>query len=78
MRHLRSGKEKETCDMSIRIGNLSIIATEPDGVCELCGKTAETRPYGPRGERICYECGQKDKATTERQMKRILFGESVQ
>lgn len=61
--------------MSKRIGNLTIIAAEPDRTCEFCGAIAETRPYGPRGERICYSCGQKDRETTERQMKHVLFGE---
>lgn len=64
--------------MSKRIGNTAIIEGEPDGKCELCGKTAELRPYGPRGERICYECGMKDEATTERQLNRVLFGDKVQ
>lgn len=45
--------------MSQRIGNLTIIAPEPDGKCELCGKIEETRPYGPHGERICFNCGEK-------------------
>jgi hypothetical protein len=57
-------------------GNI-IISAEPDSKCELCGAIEETRPYGPNGERICFACGQKDKATTERQMRRILFGESM-
>jgi len=62
--------------MSRRIGNLTIIAAEDDDVCELCGKVAETRPYGPNGERICYECGMKDKATTEKVMGKVLFGDT--
>lgn len=37
-----------------------IIQEEPDGVCELCGKVAETRPYGPKREEICFACGTKD------------------
>lgn len=64
--------------MSKRIGNVSIICTEPDSKCEFCGKIAECRPYGPRGERICYDCAMKDQKTTERQMNRILFGEEIQ
>lgn len=63
--------------MSKRIGDMIIIEAEPDGVCELCGKIDETRPYGPKGERICWDCGQKNKTTTERQMKRILFGDEL-
>ena len=33
--------------------------------CDLCGKVAELRPYGPNGEAICFECSMKDKKTTE-------------
>lgn len=63
--------------MSHRIGNVTVICVEEDSICELCGAQEETRPYGPRGERICYDCGMKDKQATERQMARVLFGEDV-
>ena len=53
------------------------IAVEPERKCELCGKVAETRPYGPKGERICFECGMKDKETTTRQMRRLIYGEQM-
>ena len=42
--------------------------------CELCGKVAELRPYGPRGERICINCGMLNLETTERQIDRQLYG----
>jgi hypothetical protein len=64
--------------MSFRIGNIAVIADEPDKQCQLCGKVADCRPYGPRGEQICFECGMKDDATTTRQMGRILFGDDIQ
>lgn len=35
------------------------------GHCELCGKFAELRPYGPNNEMICFECGYSDLETTE-------------
>ena len=54
------------------------IEREPDKQCELCGATAECRPYGPRGEQICIDCGMKDKKTTERQMRRYINGEEIQ
>lgn len=63
--------------MSRRIGNIAIICPEPDGVCELCGETDELRPYGPKGERICHNCAMKDPEATERQMRRVLFGEEI-
>jgi hypothetical protein len=34
-----------------------LIAEQPPGRCELCGAVAETRPYGPNGEDICFACG---------------------
>ena len=52
-----------------------VICIEPPQKCELCGKTEETRPYGPNGEEICFSCGMKDKATTEKRMVQYLFGE---
>lgn len=64
--------------MSQRIGNITIICPEPDGKCEMCGKVDELRPYGPRGERICYDCAMKDEASATRQMRRILYGENLQ
>ena len=63
--------------MSERIGNVVIICPESDMKCELCGKMDETRPYGPMGERICYECGQKDPEMTEKRMAQVLFGERL-
>ena len=60
--------------MTRRVGNTVIIEVEDDDTCELCGKVDELRPYGPKGERICYDCGQKDPATTERVMEETLYG----
>lgn len=51
-----------------------VIAVEPDGKCELCGKVDELRPYGPNGERICYDCGMKDEATTKKKFAEVLEG----
>ena len=58
--------------------DISVICHESARKCELCGKTEECRPHGPRGEQICYDCGMKDPKTTERQMNRVLFGEDIQ
>lgn len=60
--------------MSKRVGNIFIIQEEPEGVCELCGKTAELRPYGEHGERICFECAMKNKETTDRKFREIIDG----
>ena len=52
--------------MSHREGDLFILTDMGDAICELCGRIDELRPYGPNGEQICYECGQKDPETTAR------------
>ena len=52
-----------------------VIEEEPKSVCEFCGKYDELRPYGASGERICFECGMKNKAMTERRCRQHLFGE---
>ena len=41
----------------------------------MCGRMNETRPYGPNGIRICYDCGQTIPITVEHNMGIILFGE---
>lgn len=61
--------------MSKRIGNMVILEPTPPDICELCGKKDELRPYGPKGENICFDCGMKDKETTKRRMHEYLFGE---
>lgn len=60
--------------MTRRVGNMVIIEVEDDDTCEMCGKTDELRPYGPNGERICYDCGQKDPAATEEKMRELFEG----
>lgn len=49
-----------------------VIEPQPDSICEMCGKAAELRPYGPRGENVCFDCGMKDRAAAERQFARRL------
>ena len=53
------------------------IAPEPEGRCELCGKLAELRPYGPSSERVCLACALKDKAAMNRGIDRYIFGDDV-
>ena len=52
----------------INIEGRTVIVLESEGsdVCELCGTTAELRPYGPNNERICFPCGMKDVETTKK------------
>lgn len=53
-------------------GNDVSFEEEAHDNCELCGKKADLRPYGPNHERICIECGDKDPETTERMMNEAL------
>ena len=52
-----------------------IIEATSEARCEMCGKESELRPYGPKGENVCFACGMKDPAAVERGMNRLLFGE---
>jgi hypothetical protein len=63
--------------MSRRVGNVTIIEAEPDGICGWCGKIAETRPYGPGFSEICYACAAKDEPGTEKRMNHKLFGDPI-
>ena len=51
-----------------------LIEAEPDGKCELCGEVLETRPYGPNGEEVCFDCGMKDEASMFRGFDRFVLG----
>jgi hypothetical protein len=57
------------------MSGLGFICEEKPQRCELCGKFKECRPYGPKGEQICFQCGQKDIKTTEKMMSKYLFGD---
>jgi hypothetical protein len=52
-------------------GTRTILATEPDELCEMCGKLMECRSYGPRKAdgvrmRVCFPCAEKDPAELDR------------
>lgn len=51
------------------------ISVEPDARCEMCGKVEELRPYGPKGECVCFSCGMKDEPAAKRAMNRYIYGE---
>ena len=57
------------------MSGLGYISQEDDDVCQFCAKIAELRPYGPNGERICFDCGMQDEETTIKQFKRYVLGE---
>jgi hypothetical protein len=49
-----------------------IIEEERPQQCDLCGKIAELRPYGPNGECVCFDCGMRDEAAAEMAFDRVL------
>jgi hypothetical protein len=57
--------------MSKKIGKIFIIEEEEKQQCDLCGKIAELRPYGPNGEAICFECGMKNIEVTQRKFAEL-------
>ena len=52
-----------------------VIYEENPDTCQLCGKYAELRPYGPKGENICFECGMKDEKNTKLKFREYVLGE---
>lgn len=58
--------------------NLFIIEPQADAPCELCGQVDELRPYGPNGEKICFDCGMKDEETTGRKLDELMSPEKLQ
>lgn len=50
-----------------------IIRETAPAVCDLCGKVAELRPYGPNGENVCFPCGMKNEAAATEKFKRRIF-----
>jgi hypothetical protein len=55
---------------------ISIIVTGENakcGKCELCGHpNQDLRPYGPKGENICFDCGMLDEEGTDKKIKDFL------
>jgi len=54
-----------------------IICEEPPQACELCGEHKECRPYGPKGEQVCFDCGMKNEPAARRMMNKHLWGEET-
>lgn len=60
--------------MTFKRNNIVVIEAEPDRTCQICNKKAETRPYGPGGKRVCFECAMQNRAEAERRFKAVLEG----
>jgi hypothetical protein len=56
------------------MSGLGHISEEEPGTCELCGKIEELRPYGPNGEKVCFECGMKNEPAARRQFLQHVVG----
>lgn len=50
------------------------VTDEPPGRCQVCGAVEETRPYGPGGCQVCFDCGQKDEEEMQRQFMAFAEG----
>ncbi len=59
--------------MSRFVPGAFIIEGEDDRKCELCGKIAECRPYGPNNAVVCFECGMKDEEGVIRRLQEKLI-----
>ena len=54
------------------MSSYGVIREEQKRTCDLCGKEDETRPYGPNGERVCFECGMKDIDAAKRGFSKLI------
>jgi hypothetical protein len=52
-----------------------IIEDEKPQQCDLCGAIAELRPYGPNGEKVCFDCGMKDEDAATAHFRKRVTGE---
>ena len=60
-------------------GHATVLAPEPDEICEMCGKMMECRSYGPRKPdgvrmRVCFPCAEKDPAELSRAFDERIEG----
>lgn len=62
--------------MSERRGNVFVIEEQSPEECDLCGKVAELRPYGPNGENVCFDCGMKNPEAAKRALAKAMDGVS--
>lgn len=63
--------------MTGRVGDKVFIQVEPDERCAVCSKMAELRPAGPDGERVCFDCANKNPEALKAYAKRLMGGASV-
>lgn len=65
-----TGDDKRIDDLQALVSehfdNVVVTGARAPSTCELCGTKAETRPYGPNGENVCFPCGMKDEDAAKR------------
>jgi len=59
--------------VTVRIGNVVIVAVEEPQQCDACGETDELRPYGVNGRCICWKCAEKSEVRCGARMMMILY-----
>ena len=57
--------------------NILIIDGTKHAKCQLCGAEKELRPYGPKGESVCFDCGMKDEEAAKRQFAKLLNANDI-
>lgn len=60
--------------MTRRAGDVLLIEDEPPQQCDFCGKVRELRPYGPNGEKVCFDCAMLDEPAAQRAFQRLIGG----
>ena len=46
--------------------------TEGEQQCDFCGQVAELRPYGPKGECVCFSCMKQNEDAAKVQFSKLL------
>lgn len=57
--------------------NIVTISNGDPSKCELCGVTAILRPYGPNGEKICFQCLKKNEPAARQRFIDVVNGADV-
>jgi len=58
------------------MSSLGHIQKTPPRQCEMCGEVEELRPYGPRGENVCFRCAMRDEEAARRAFRGTVLGEN--
>ncbi len=45
---------------------------ENNGKCAFCKQVEELRPYGPKGEWVCFDCAMKDKKAANQKFDELF------